>query len=57
MNILLTGAGGFVGARMKAALPDTLAAPSLRGASREDVRRLIAFRNDPSDESWIGGGK
>ena len=23
----------------------------------EDVRRLIAFRNDPSDESWIGGGK
>ena len=21
----------------------------------EDVRRLIAFRNDPSDESWIGG--
>lgn len=24
---------------------------------QEDVRRLIAFRNDPSDESWIGGGK
>ena len=23
----------------------------------EDVQRLIAFRNDPSDESWIGGGK
>ncbi len=23
----------------------------------EDVKRLIAFRNDPSDESWIGGGK
>ena len=21
----------------------------------EDVRRLIAFRDDPSDESWIGG--
>ena len=21
----------------------------------EDVQRLIAFRNDPSDESWIGG--
>ena len=20
----------------------------------EDVQRLIAFRNDPSDESWIG---
>ena len=23
----------------------------------EDVDRLIAFRNDPSDESWIGGAK
>lgn len=22
----------------------------------EDISRLIAFRNDPSDESWIGGG-
>ena len=21
---------------------------------KEDVERLIAFRNDPSDESWIG---
>ena len=23
----------------------------------EDVERLIAFRDDPSDESWIGGNK
>ena len=23
----------------------------------EDIDRLIAFRNDPSDESWIGGTK
>ena len=23
----------------------------------EDVKRLIAFRDDPSDESWIGGTK
>ena len=22
-----------------------------------DVQRLIAFRNNPSDESWITGGK
>ena len=22
--------------------------------SKEDVKRLIAFRDDPSDESWIG---
>jgi len=25
--------------------------------SKEDVLRLIRFRNDPSDESWIGGAK
>ena len=23
----------------------------------EDIKRVIAFRNDPSDESWIGGAK
>jgi orotate phosphoribosyltransferase len=23
----------------------------------EDVERLIAFRNNPSDESWIGGAR
>ena len=23
----------------------------------EDIQRLIAFRNNPSDESWIGGTK
>ena len=23
----------------------------------EDIARLIAFRNDPSDESWIGGNQ
>ena len=25
--------------------------------AREDISRLIAFRNNPSDESWIGGTK
>ena len=25
--------------------------------AESDVQRLIAFRNKPSDESWIGGGK
>lgn len=25
--------------------------------AKEDVERLIKFRNDPSDESWIGAGK
>ena len=24
---------------------------------RDDIERLIAFRNNPSDESWIGGNK
>ena len=24
---------------------------------KEDIERLIRFRNDPSDESWIGGAK
>lgn len=23
----------------------------------EDIKRLIAFRNNPSDESWVGGAK
>ena len=23
----------------------------------EDIKRLIAFRDNPSDESWIGGAK
>ena len=37
---------------------DTIAAAAAEtGYIRpEDVRRLIAFRDDPSDESWIGGG-
>lgn len=25
--------------------------------AHDDIDRLIAFRNNPSDESWIGGGK
>ena len=38
---------------------DTIAAAAAdEGYVRpEDVERLIAFRNDPSDESWIGGAK
>ena len=24
---------------------------------QEDIRRLLAFRDNPSDESWIGGGQ
>ena len=38
---------------------DTIAAVAAKeGYIRpEDVERLIAFRNNPSDESWIGGSK
>ena len=25
--------------------------------ARDDIRRLLKFRDDPSDESWIGGAK
>ena len=24
---------------------------------KEDIKRLLAFRDNPSDESWIGGNK
>ncbi len=40
MTIFLTGANGFVGARIKAALSVT-EAPSLRQASLDDVRRIL----------------
>ena len=40
VNILLTGANGFVGQRIRTVLP-VIAAPSLRGASSDDVRRMI----------------
>ena len=40
MNILLTGANGFVGQRIKARIP-VIEAPSLRGAAQDDIRRMI----------------
>lgn len=40
MKILLTGANGFVGARIAAAMP-VVAAPSLRDVTEEDIRRLV----------------
>lgn len=40
MNILLTGANGFVGQRIRAKMP-VIAAPSLRAATEDDVRRII----------------
>ena len=40
MNILLTGANGFVGQRIRAKMP-VIAAPSLRGAAEDTVRAMI----------------
>ena len=40
MNILLTGANGFVGSGLKRAFPEMIAAPSLRQISEEEITRL-----------------
>ncbi len=39
--ILVTGARGFVGSKIMELCKDTVAAPSLRNASLEDIMRLI----------------
>lgn len=39
--IIITGAHGFVGQKLMNTLDGALAAPSLRGASPEDIRRII----------------
>ena len=41
MKILVTGPRGFVGARIMAEIPEAVPAPSLRGADRDTVRRLM----------------
>lgn len=41
MKILLTGANGFVGRKIKEAYPGMIAAPSLRNATEEQVRRVV----------------
>lgn len=40
MTTLLTGANGFVGLRIQAHMP-VIASPSLRGASLDDVKRIV----------------
>ena len=39
--ILITGPGGFVGRRLMQALPDAVAAPSLREADLESICRVV----------------
>ena len=39
--ILVTGAGGFVGNKIMHLCKDTVASPSLRGLSEDDIRRIV----------------
>ena len=39
--ILVTGAGGFVGHKIMEMCRETIASPSLRGASKERIRRIV----------------
>ena len=39
--ILITGAAGFVGRQLMETVPGAVAAPSLRNASQEDVKRIV----------------
>ena len=41
MKILITGAHGFVGNRLMQDLDDTVAVPSMRGMSEEQIRNMI----------------
>ena len=40
--ILVTGANGFVGHKIMQLCRDTVASPSLRGMTEEDIRRMVA---------------
>ena len=40
--ILVTGASGFVGSKIMQICRDVVACPSLRGASEDDVKRIVA---------------
>lgn len=39
--ILITGARGFVGSKLMETLPDTVASPSLKNASQDDICRIV----------------
>lgn len=39
--ILITGAAGFVGRRLMETVPGAVAAPSLRNATQEDIKRIV----------------
>ena len=41
MRALVTGARGFVGARVMAAMDGAVSAPSLQGLTEDDIRRIV----------------
>ena len=43
--ILVTGANGFVGHKILEMCKDTIAAPSLRNATQEEIKRMIETSN------------
>jgi dTDP-4-dehydrorhamnose reductase len=49
MTVLITGAKGFVGARLMAMLPGAVAAPSLRGVKMDGLKRMM----DDIQPDWI----
>lgn len=40
-KILITGTTGFVGSKLLNSLDNAIASPSLRGATQEDIKRII----------------
>ena len=43
MKILITGAHGFVGARLMKELEGAIAAPSIQGMNEEQIKRIVAI--------------
>ena len=41
MKILITGARGFVGARLMKELEGAIAAPSIQGMNQEQIKRIV----------------
>ena len=41
MKILITGARGFVGARLMKELEGAIAAPSIQGMNEEQIKRIV----------------
>ena len=48
MRILITGTTGFVGHKLKASYKDAIAAPSLRNATQDMVKKIVdVYKRQP----------